>query len=76
MNDIELCQELMKRAEEYQKRKEREFAIEELEKIKAEISTEFKKYGGEWENGYNNGLKVVLTKVENHIAELKGENND
>ena len=73
MNDIELCQELMKRAEEYQKRKAREFAIAELEKIKAEIEeidNIVHEHGATYINKY--GIVKVFNK---HISELKGESN-
>lgn len=72
MNDIELCQELMKRAEEYQKRKEREFAIAELEKIKAEIEEDKKlySYNEHIQKGHSNCIDIV----NSHISELKGEN--
>lgn len=74
MNDIELCQELMKRAEEYQKRKAREFAIEELKKIKAEIMAT-----GNWKSEYeisDRGVIKAVEVIDNHISELKGENNE
>ena len=38
MNDIELIDEIVRRADEHQKQKERDFAISELEEIKAEIN--------------------------------------
>lgn len=66
MNDIELCQELMKRAEEYQKRKEREFAIEELEKLRPEINDNPQVYSDE----YFVSVKFVNKVLDKHIAEL------
>ena len=73
MNDIELCQELMKRAEEYQKRKEREFAIAELEKIKEEIRTTYNH--DNWDKISRLGQRDLdMAIIDNHISELKGEN--
>ena len=72
MNDIELIDEIVKRAEEHQKQKQKEFAIAELEKIKAEIDEEvvISKMGNEvvcW---------VDITNIlDNYIKKLKGDNN-
>ena len=50
--------------------------IEELEKIKAEIQHERSKHSGEGKYTYTAGLKVSIDIIDNHISELKGENND
>ena len=61
MNDAELCQELMTRAKEYQKKKEKEFAIVELEKLK----TEFEEKEGVF-TSYN-----FVKAIDERISELK-----
>lgn len=72
MNDIELIDEIVKRADEHQKQKEKEFAIAELEIVKGKITM---KSRPQWER-----LIVNLTDCEiiinDMIAELKGENNE
>ena len=73
MNDIELIDEIVRRADEHQKQKERDFAISELEGIKAEfLNLSF--------TGYADKPKLdrskVLNILDNHISELKGDNNE
>ena len=72
MNDIELIDEIVRRADEHQKQKEKEFAIAELELVKEKITM---KSRPQWER-----LVVNLTDCEiiinDMIAELKGENNE
>lgn len=67
MNDIELIDEIVKRAEEHQKQREKEFVIAELEKIKAE----FKDREGNDFTAFH-----FYEVIDNHIKELKGENNE
>lgn len=76
MNDIELCQELMTRAEEYQKRKEREFAITELEKIKTEIKAlyEVEEINGCIYKRIGVYYVDVIEILDKELSELKGEN--
>ena len=74
MDDIELIDEIVKRAEEHQKQKEREFAIAELEKIKSEIIACTQQEEGEVPACINYGIKLSTEIVEKHISELKGEN--
>lgn len=40
MDDMELIDEIVKRAEEHQKQKEKEFAISELEKVRKKIKND------------------------------------
>ena len=85
MNDIELCQELMTRAEEYQKRKEREFAIAELEKLRSELHETAEMHCDGDFHGENkkecsacksdNSHENCLGCIEYGHWELKGENN-
>lgn len=75
MNDIELVDEIVKRAEEHQKRKEREFAIEELEKIKEDIDHLMSYYTTEAGTKLKS-QKGIFRLIDKHIAELKGENNE
>ena len=62
MNDIELIDELLKRADEEWNRQAREFAIAELEKIKAEF-----------EDKILLNQTVAIQIIDRKIAELKGE---
>ena len=70
MNDIELIDEIVRRADEHQKQKEKEFAIKELEKIKAEFESRYEYISVKGE------FMVKATDFSdylyNHIAELKG----
>ena len=50
--------------------------IEELEKIKAEITACTQQEEGEVPACINYGIKLSTEIVEKHIAELKGENNE
>ena len=72
MNDIELIDEIVRRADEHQKQKEKEFAIAELEKVQAEIQEEIVNSRGYVT--YRNALFYCYEIVDNHIKELKGEN--
>ena len=65
MNDIELIDEIVKRAEEHQKQKEREFAITELEKVKEEMNNYC-----DYHAIYDWGL---IDLIDEHISKLKGE---
>lgn len=76
MNDIELIDEIVRRADEHQKQKEREFAAAELEKIKAEIIACTQQEEGEVPACINYGIKLSTEIVEKHISELKGQNNE
>lgn len=68
MNDLELIDEIVKRAEEHQKQREKDFAIEELKKIKYKFACT------EWNN---TGDGMYAEKIlDNRIKELKGENNE
>ena len=52
--------------------------VEELEKIKAEMNVElFKEYSAEreFDSGYESCLKQQINRIDNHIKELKGEND-
>ena len=80
MNDIELCQELMTRAEEYQKQKEREFAIAELEKLKTKIEKEKEPYIKMWETGFDDvsygkyrAYNKMIDFIMKRIDELREE---
>lgn len=72
MNDIELCQELMERAEEYQKQKEREFAIAELGKLKSKIELMDFDFGDYYDDT-NTIIEMVSKVIDKSIAELKGK---
>lgn len=70
MNDIELIDEIVKRADEHQKQKEVKFAIEQLKIVLGKITM---KSRPQWER-----LIVDLYDCEiiinDMISELKGEN--
>lgn len=74
MNDIELIGEIVKRAEEHQKQKEKEFAIAELEKIKSEIEQCY------YNDNNVDGVIIFKRDIDDvfneRIAELKGEDNE
>ena len=80
MNDLELIDEIVKRAEEHQKQREKEFAIAELEKIKAEIENEYPlkmpTHSRAQGKSVGYGLHIALDIVNKRISELKGENNE
>lgn len=71
MNDIELIDEIVRRAEEHQKQKEKEFAIAEIKKLKEEIHDVILACFLDEEDIY-----AILNTVDKHISELKGENNE
>lgn len=48
---------------------------EELEKIKAKINSEDVNCQYEEDYVYSSGLQKAIEIIDNHIAELKGENN-
>ena len=86
MNDIELItdskliDEIVKRAEEHQKQKEKEFAIFELEEVKEEIGLYYSDCLLSISDNDNdckicnkNVFESILRKIDNHVAELKGE---
>ena len=75
MNDIELIDEIVRRAEEHQSKKQKEFAIAELEKIKEKISKLTRYYTTE--SGHINLVSdnAVYRIIDKEIAKLKGENN-
>ena len=78
MNDIELIDEIVKRAEEHQKQREIEFAIAELEKIKAEINKcrddiITRHDNTEVDLSRLDGINLAVIILDNHIKELKGE---
>lgn len=72
MDDLALINEIVKRVDEHQKQKEKQFAIAELELVKGKITM---KSRGQWGK-----LVVDLTDCEiiinDMISELKGENNE
>lgn len=71
MDDLALIDEIVRRADEHQKQKEREFAIAELEKIKSNINCKYL-------NNYKYSavtVAYILNDLDNRIKELKGENN-
>lgn len=83
MNDKELISEVIKRAEEYQIERENEFAIAEFEKLKFEIDIYYSDCLLSISDNDNdckicnkNVFESILRKIDNHIAELKGENNE
>lgn len=59
-----LLNELVKEAEAYEQKCQKEFAIKELEKIKAEF-----------EDRFLLNQTVAIQIIDKHISELKGENN-
>lgn len=76
MTDEELLKELEKRAEAYNDRIKRDFAIEELTKIKDEIEMNQNLYYHDKKTDtYEDIIKTdtVLKVIDNHIEELKGE---
>lgn len=68
MNDIELIDEIVRRADEHQKQKEKEFAIAELEKIKTGVHD----IRLEIDCDMHTGDKVIQL-IDKRISELKGE---
>ncbi|MBO7733824.1 MAG: hypothetical protein J6S67_14775 [Methanobrevibacter sp.] len=79
MNDIELIDEIVRRADEHQKQKEKEFAIAEIKKLReeAQIQMIFRK------NPDNNDrLEFSIDNmsfcdlIDKHISELKGKTNE
>lgn len=74
MDDLALIDEIVRRAEEHQKQREKEFAISELENIKEEIEKCYYNDSSEVD-----GVIIFKEDVNNifnkHVAELKGENN-
>ena len=66
MDDIELIDEIVKRAEEYQKQKEREFAIAEIKKLKEEVHDVILTCFLDEEDTY-----TILNAIDNHINNLK-----
>ena len=84
---FEEAKEIVKRAEEHQKQKEKEFAIAELEKILSYTNNMAKniiEQGPPDFNGFTNkdealalyGFAYIKGTVEKRISELKGENNE
>ena len=69
MDDLALIDEIVRRAEEHQKQREKEFAIAELEKLRSELHETAEMHidgdylRDEWIDEY----------IDNHISELKGE---
>ena len=83
MTDKELFEELSKRADEYAENQKREFAIEELEKIKEEIKSyeirrklEFTPNCRDCVFCTRDTFTDIYRTIDNHISELKGENNE
>ena len=76
MIDIELIDEIVKRAEEHQKQREKEFAITELEKIKAEAEELIELCDSDYEFEEIYGINSVVNIINSRIIELKGENNE
>lgn len=74
MNDIELIDELLKRADEEWNKQAKEFAIAELEKIKAEAEELITHCDSDYEFEEIYGIKLVVDIINRQIAELKGEN--
>ena len=78
MNDIELIDEIVKRADEHQKQKEREFAIFEFKELKAEIGSYYSDCllslsdnDEDCKICNKNVFESILRKIDKHIAELK-----
>lgn len=81
MTDEELLKELEKRAEAYNDRIKRDFAIEELKKIKAKIEKENEPYIRMWETGFDDvsygkyrAYRKAIGFIVKHIDELEGDN--
>ncbi len=70
MTDRELTNEMIKRADEFVEKQKREFAIDELEKIKAEMESRVK-LNNDLENyDIATGLSMALGILDKHIYEL------
>lgn len=65
MNDIELIDELLKRADEEWNKEAREFAIAELEKIREELKDSVYLH-----------RDFVFGVINKHISELKGNDDE
>lgn len=70
MTDRELTNEMIKRADEFVEKQKREFAIAELEKIKADIEEHNRKYLSDDNAGLE---RAIWDFIEPRISELKGE---
>lgn len=68
MNDIELIDEIVKRAEEHQKQREKEFAIAEIKKLKEEIHDVISACFLDKKD-----IHAIQNVFDEHIAKLKGE---
>lgn len=71
MNDMELIDEIVRRADEHQKQKEKEFAISELEKLRSELHETAEMH---CDGDYYLRDEWIDEYVNNHISKLKGEN--
>lgn len=77
MDDKQFIEELHKRAEEYSLKLQREYAVKELEKIKAEFEKEIEiKKKQNYSLDFFTGISDCIIITENRIDELKGENNE
>ena len=83
MNDIELIDELFKRADEQWNKEARKFAITELEGIKAEIGLYYSDCllslsdnDEDCKICNKNVFESIFRKIDRHISELKGDNNE
>ena len=70
MDDLELIDEIVRRADEHQRQKERKFAVDEIKKLKEEIHDVLLTCFLDEEDIY-----AILNAIDKHIEELKGENN-
>ena len=80
MTDIELINEMTKRADEFIEKQKIEFAIEELEKLIGAMLQNMQIINGEFgdeltneQESYNDGLRKGIELLREKLSELKGE---
>lgn len=73
MKDNELVAEVFKRADDYFEKQKRLCALTELEKIKAEILSEYPYAESDKARLIGYGIHIALEFIDKHISELKGE---
>lgn len=72
MNDLDLIDEIVKRAEEHQKLREKNFAIAEIKNIRAKLIEEYK--NDQHMDNYTTG--VIHKIIDNQIEKLEGDKNN
>ena len=76
LSSYDLLSEFMKRADDYEKEQMKKFAIEELEKIKAEMEVIHNRYKINIQGYSMSVAKECIEIIDNHIKELKAGDSD